>query len=148
LRKERERVYANPVHYAHVLLSDLAGGFPVSLQLSCATYTTSRQFGHIPPLPKVPVIDPMAVLSPEGNLILTIVHRCATSGPIDLTVRLDGFKASEVEAVALIGETWYDRNTRDNPTKIVPRKVPASLKDGNTLNITLQPFSLTKLVLR
>jgi alpha-N-arabinofuranosidase len=148
LRKERERVYANPVHYAHVLLSDLAGGFPVSLQLSCATYTTSRQFGHIPPLPRVPVIDPMAVLSPEGNLILTIVHRCATSGPIDLTVRLDGFKASEVEAVALIGETWYDRNTRDNPTKIVPRKVPASLKDGNTLNITLQPFSLTKLVLR
>ncbi|MFA0783382.1 alpha-L-arabinofuranosidase C-terminal domain-containing protein [Fervidibacter sacchari] len=148
LRKERERVYANPVHYAHVLLSDLAGGVPVGMQLSCATYSTNRQFGHIPPLPKVPVIDPMAVLSPKGSLILTIVHRCATSGPIDLTVRLNGFKASEVEAVALVGENWYDRNTRDNPTKIVPRKVSASLKGGDIVNITLQPFSLTKLVLR
>jgi len=90
----------------------------------------------------------MAVLSPEGNLILTIVHRCATSGPINLTVRLNGFKASEVEAVALVGENWYDRNTRDNPTKIVPRKVSASLKVGDIVDITLQPFSLTKLVLR
>ena len=148
LRKERERVYANPVHYAHVLLSDLAGGVPVGEQLSCATYSTNRRFGHIPPLTKVPVIDPMAVLSPEGNLILTIVHRCATSGPINLTVRLNGFKASEVEAVALVGENWYDRNTRDNPTKIVPRKVSASLKVGDIVDITLQPFSLTKLVLR
>jgi len=148
LRKERERVYANPVHYAHVLLSDLAGGAPVGVRLSCATYSTSRRFGHIPPLTKVPVIDPMAVLSPEGNLILTIVHRCATSGLIDLTVRLNGFKASEVEAVALVGENWYDRNTRDNPTKIVPRKVSASLKVGDIVDITLQPFSLTKLVLR
>jgi len=148
LRKERERVYANPVHYAHVLLSDLAGGVPVGEQLSCATYSTSRRFGHIPPLPKVPVIDPMAVLSTKGSLILTIVHRCATSGPIDLTVRLNGFKASEVEAVALVGENWYDRNTRDNPTKIVPRKVSASLKGSDIVNITLQPFSLTKLVLR
>ncbi len=148
LRKERERVYANPVHYAHVLLRDLAGCVPVGIQLACATYSTARGFGHIPPLQKVPILDPMAVLSPDGELILTIIHRCATSGPVDLTVQLKGFEANEVEVTTLAGETWYDRNTRDNPTKVIPQKSSASLKDSNTVHLTLQPFSLTKLRLR
>lgn len=148
LRKERERVYANPVHYAHVLLRELAGGTPLGLQLACATYSTGRSFGHIPPLPKVPVLDPMAVLSPDGELILTVVHRCATSGPVELTVQLEGFEAKEVEVTTLEGETWYDRNTRDNPNKVVPRKSSAQLKSGNTIQITLRPFSLTKMKVR
>lgn len=148
LRKERERVYANPVHYAHVLLRDLAGCTPVGLQLACATYSTGRGFGHIPPLQKVPILDPMAVLSPDGELFLTVIHRCATSGPVDLTVHLKGFNAKEIEVVTLVGETWYDRNTRDNPNKVVPQRASAFLKDGNTIHLTLQPFSLTKLRLR
>lgn len=148
LRKERERVYANPVHYAHVLLSDLAGGTPVGLQLSCSTYNTNRPFGHIPPLSRVPVLDPMAVLTQSGELILTVVHRCATSGPIDLTVQLKGFRAREVEVTTLAGETWYDRNTRDNPTKVVPQKSSSVIENGHILQLNLPPFSLTKLRLR
>ncbi|MCS7263886.1 MAG: alpha-N-arabinofuranosidase [Armatimonadetes bacterium] len=148
LRKERERVYANPVHYAHVLLKDLAGGTPLGLQLACATYSTNRGFGHIPPLQKVPILDPMAVLSPDGELILTVIHRCATTGTVDLTVQLKGFEAKEVEAKSLVGETWYDRNTRDKPTKVTPKKSPSSLKGSNNVHLVLQPFSLTKLKLR
>ncbi len=146
LRKERERVYANPVHYAHAMMMELAGAIPVSVQLACATYETTRPFGHIPPLQKVPFVDPVAVLTPEGNLLITLVHRCATNGPLEMLLRWRGGVAArnEAEVVTLAGETWFDRNTREQPMKIVPRISTAPIEEGTTLRLTLPPFSLTK----
>ncbi len=146
LRKERERVYANPVHYAHAMLRDLAGGTPVGIHIISATYETGRAFGHIPPLQRVPYLDPLAVLTPDGDLILTVVHRCATSGPLEVAVKLEGatFAQKEAEVVSMVGESWFDRNTRDNPTKVVPRSSTVPVAEQKVLTLILPPFSLTK----
>ncbi|MFH1569212.1 MAG: alpha-N-arabinofuranosidase, partial [Gemmatimonadota bacterium] len=48
LRKQRERVWANPVHWAHALTGALGGGTPVAVELGCGTYSTTGTYGHIP----------------------------------------------------------------------------------------------------
>jgi len=149
LRKERERVYANPVHYAHALGYAVAGGTPVAVKLACATFATQHAFAHIPPLHDVPVVDAMAVISEAGDLVLVLVHRSGDSGPIELAIDLDGFCAhKQAEKVTLAGETWFDRNTRETPEKIIPRRTQITLGAETQLAITLPPFSITQVVLK
>ncbi|MCJ7549347.1 MAG: alpha-N-arabinofuranosidase, partial [Anaerolineae bacterium] len=149
LRKERERVYANPVHYAHALGHAVAGGTPVAVRLACATFSTPHAFAHIPPLHEVPVIDAMAVISETGNLVLTLVHRGGDCGPLELTIDLDGFRAQKrAELVTLAGETWFDRNTREAPDKITPRRTQITLGAETQLVLTLPPFSITQIMLK
>ena len=70
LRKERERVYACPVHHAHAMGSALGGGTPVSVRLACDTFSTENSFAHIPSMSDVPVVDATAVLTPCGDLVV------------------------------------------------------------------------------
>ncbi|MGC9347555.1 MAG: alpha-L-arabinofuranosidase C-terminal domain-containing protein [Anaerolineae bacterium] len=148
LRKEREVVYANPVHYAHVLGHALAGATPVAVQLSCDTFSTQHTFGHIPPLSEVPIIDAMAALSKNGDLILTLVHRAGDVGPVGVAVSLEGFAASdEVGVITLRGKTWHDRNTLDEPDRVGPQKSQIELTAPDRLDITLPPFSVTQVKL-
>ena len=144
LRKERERVYPNPIHYGHTMGAALAGGAPVPIRLVCETFSTEHNFGHIPPLENIPVLDAMAVISPNDDLVLMIVHRGATFGAIELTVNLEGFPAqNEAMVVTLKGESWHDRNTLENPDNITPRRSRADVLNGNLLKLTVLPFSLT-----
>ena len=149
LRKERERVYANPVHYAHALGSVLAGGTPVAVRLACETFSTQRAFGHIPRLSEVPVLDAMAVLSTAGDLVLMLIHRGADCGSIELDVALEGYRAQDrAETTTLAEETWYGRNTRSAPENVTPRHAQVEVSAGNRLALTLPPFSLTRVVLK
>jgi alpha-N-arabinofuranosidase len=149
LRKERERVYANPVHYAHALGSMLAEGTPVAVRLSCETFSTHRSFSHIPPLADVPVLDAMAVLSTANELVLMLVHRGAQCGSIELEITLQGYQAqSQADIATLAGETWYDRNTPSDPVKITPQHAKAKVSAGSRLSLTLAPYSLTRVILR
>jgi alpha-L-arabinofuranosidase len=149
LRKERERLYANPVHYAHSLGSALAGGTPVAVRLSCETFSTRRCFGHIPPLNQVPVVDAMAVLSTTYDLVLMLIHRSAECGSIELDIALEGYRAqNQADIATLAGETWYDGNTLSEPAKITPRYARINVSDGNRLSLTLAPYSLTRLTLK
>jgi alpha-N-arabinofuranosidase len=144
LRKERERVYPNPIHYGHMMGAAMADGTPVAIRLDGETFSTEHNFGHIPPLKNIPVLDAMAVVSPNDELVLMLVHRGATYGAIELTVNLEGFMAqNEALVVTLKGETWHDRNTLENPDKITPRHSRAGVLNGNILKLTVLPFALT-----
>lgn len=148
LRKARERVWANPVHYAHVMGSDLIGGTPVAVTLACGTFSTRQAFGHIPPVEKVPNLDVMAVVSKdEQSLILMIVHRSAAAGPIDLAIDLGGFAAQpQATVLTLAGEGPADQNTLQEPQKVSPRSSSALLRAGRIF-LTLPPYSLTQVTL-
>jgi alpha-N-arabinofuranosidase len=144
LRKEQEIVYANPVHYAHALGHALANAVPVAVQVSCDTFSTRRAFGHIPPLDGIPVLDAMAAVSEDGDLILTLVHRSGEAGPIDVEISLEGFASDDqAQVTTLKGRTWHDRNTLEASERIVPRRTEIELAAPDRLDITLQPFSLT-----
>jgi len=149
LRKERERVYANPVHYAHALGQANVGGTPVAVRLTCGTLSTSHTFAHIPPMENIPVIDAMAVVATSGDLVITLIHRGAEVGPVELTINLEGFQAQhEAEIITLAGETWYDRNTRETPEKVSPQHSQVTLGSGQQLSLALAPFSITRLTLK
>lgn len=154
LRKERERVYANPVHYAHALGHALAGGTPIAVRLTCETFSTTHAFAHIPPQTNIPDIDAIAVLTAtdvagSDSLVLSLVHRGADCGPIDLTIALEDFQAQgQAEVVTLVGETWYDRNTREAPEKVVPQCSSLDLATERSLNLVLAPYSIVQVKLR
>ena len=148
LRKERERVYANPVHYAHALGNAIVGGAPVVARLTCGSLSTSHSFAHIPPMENIPVVDAMAVVAASGDLVVTLVHRGADCGPIGLTFDLEGFQAQpRADVVTLAGDTWYDRNTREDPENIDLRHTQVELGSEQQLSLTLAPFSITQITL-
>lgn len=146
LRKAKEKVWANPVHYAHVMGADLAGGAPVGVKLACGTFLTGREFGHLPPVDGAPDVDAVAVLSgDEESLILMLVHRSAGAGPIELAADLGGFPAgSQAEVLTLSGVTLDDENTFEQPDRIAPRRSSAKIDKG-VVGLTLPPYSLTRI---
>jgi alpha-L-arabinofuranosidase len=148
LRKQRERVFANPVHYAHALGHALVGATPVAVHVASETFSTEHTFVHIPPMHEVPVVDAMAVVSDAGRLILTLVHRGGNCGPLDLAIDLEGFRAQgQAEVITLAGETWYDKNTLETPEKVVPHHSEVSLTGENMLSLVLPPYSVTQITL-
>ena len=145
LRKARQRVWANPVHCAHVMGAALAGGTPLGVRLACGTFSTSREFGHLPVVEGAPDLDAMAVVAADGqSLYLMLVHRAARSGPIDLDVDLGGLAAAgPAEVLTLAGASLDDENTFEQPERIIPQPSAAAVKNGS-LRLTLAPWSLTR----
>lgn len=146
LRKTRERVWANPVHYAHQLAAAMSGGTPVQVKVACDTYATTRSFGHIPAHSNVPVLDAVAAISADGSqLIVMLMNRSATGSAIDLAV-VPGHLAvgPQVDVVLLAGDTMYDRNTPAEPERIVPRASTVSMQEGQ-VRLPVSPFSLVRL---
>jgi len=150
LRKARERVYANPVHYAHSLGAAFFNAVPVKVKLSSGVYSTANRYGSIPPLKDVPVLDAMAALADRGGaLVLMLVHRGAAPGPVALDLELQGFKAvAEAEVITLADSAPYGQNTEAEPERIKPRVTAAKVDEGRKLGLTLPPYSLTRVVLR
>ena len=147
LRKTNERVYANPVHYAHAMSAALFNGSPIPVALTSGAYSTHEAFGQIPPMSQVPSVDAMAVLNESrDSVVVMLVHRCATSGPIQLSVELKNVECADgAEVLMLADELPHGQNTAAQPQRIVPRASTAKVQD-NRVVITLQPYSLTRLV--
>ncbi|MFH1570431.1 MAG: alpha-L-arabinofuranosidase C-terminal domain-containing protein, partial [Gemmatimonadota bacterium] len=149
LRKQRERVWANPVHWAHALTGGLSGGAPLPVELACEIFSTSGTYGHIPPMAEVPVLDAMAVRTPGGEVVITLVHRGAACGEVALDLEVAGFEAAaEAEVATLAAATWHERNTLEAPDRVAPVASRAAMTDGRRLHLAVAPFSLTRLTLR
>lgn len=146
LRKARERVWADPVHHAHALGAALHNAVPLGGSLSCAAFSTQTEFVGLPILTDVPVLDAVAALSADGNsLVVMIVHRSASAGPIVLTLDAGTGAAASAEVITLAGETMWAQNTREHPDQVAPRASQLSLEGGRG-EITLPPYSLTRLI--
>jgi len=149
LRKHLQRVWANPVHYAHVMGVEMAGATPVKVSLTCGTFSTGREFGHLPVVEAAPDLDALAVVDEnDGALTLMIVHRSGQAGPVAVTVDLAGFvQAGQAEVVTLAGETLSDENTYEQPDRIVPVTSTAAV-EGGKVALTVAPYSLTRVRVR
>ena len=104
LRKEQERIYANPIHHGHAMGMEPARGTLVAVQLAYQTFSTRHTFGDTPPLADIPAFDAMVAISPSGKLVM-LVHRSADGGSIELAVDLKGSAAqNNAEIVSLVGK--------------------------------------------
>jgi len=146
LRKERERVYANPCYYAQSAFAALAGATPVAVEVKSPTERAPRVIGdlkNVVPPPEYPAIDAVAALDAGGSLLISVVHR-GTAGPIELAVELDGFKpAATAEVRSLSADVPWAANSLEKPEAVKPAVSQIGVQAGK-LVLTIKPYTVLR----
>lgn len=153
LRKERERVYANPCHYGRTMFGRLCGATPLAINIT-ATYSNPplvlKDLASLEdPLP-TPEIDAVAALSEDGkHILISLVYR-GTDGPREIEVKLARSKGQdpaleEIWAGATVTELSADvpwaKNDLESPEHIVPVSRSSEMShDGITVKVA--PFTV------
>lgn len=146
LRKEHESVYANPCHYAQSAFADLAGATAVRTEVEAPTEAAPLVMPSLHNATSgetFKTVDAVAALTPEGNLLLSIVYR-GTSGPARLAVEIRDFAAAPLVAVhTLSGPAPWAANSLQNPDLIKPVDTVVEAHNGR-LTIDLKPYSVLR----
>jgi alpha-N-arabinofuranosidase len=144
LRKERERVYANPCHYAQAIFAAFSDATPVKVELSCSAKEAPIV---LPDLKNVAskwtykIIDSIAALAPDGSLLISIVHK-GTDESIDLEIIIKDFEVDkEVEIQTLVSDKPWLGNSLENPERIIPKETVSLIKNGK-MNLSIKPYSV------
>ena len=119
--------------FAHT--SRLAHGEVLQLALDCPTYATEK-YGD------VPVLDATATWDDSsGRLSIFAVNR-GTSEPLDVVLTTGQMGGMEVaEAMVLSESDPYAVNTADDPDRVRPRPLDATLGEDGALRFTLPPVA-------
>jgi len=147
LRKERERVYANPCHWAQAGFAEFAGARPVALEAASPKETAPRV---LPPMKDAApqcsfeMIDALAALAPDGALLVSIVHR-GSRGPVRVAVQLDGFAAGpKAELRLLTADVPWAANSLQSPEAVRPVDSAVEVRDGKA-TLELKPYTWARL---
>jgi alpha-N-arabinofuranosidase len=147
LRKERERVYANPCYYAQATFAELAGATPVEVDLESPAEEAPLVLPDLKNAAsecRYRAIDALAALRADGDLVLSIVHR-GTAGPIRLSVDVEDFKAApRAEIRTLSADVPWAANTLEHPETIKPRDSTVEVRE-NKLTLQVQPFTVMRI---
>ena len=146
LRKEHERVYANPCHYAQAMFAAFAGATPVAIQLTSPREQAPLvlpELKHAVTSAAFSAIDALAAKTREGHLLMSIVHRGSTS-PIHLTIWLEDFKAADsAELRTLTASVPWAANSLASPQAIEPMDSTA-LVQNNAIELDLPPYTVMR----
>ena len=146
LRKENERVYANPCHYAQAAFAAFADATPVEVTLTADRESAPRVLPELKNAVgscEYGVIDAVAAAAVNGNLLISLVHR-GTAGPVDLSVAIDGFvPKGPAQIRTLSAEVPWAANTLKSPENVVPKDSSIEMRDGK-LRLRLERFSVTR----
>ncbi len=146
LRKDRERVYANPCHYAQTAFAAFAGATPVSLEISAAKENAPLVLPELrnvrPQGATFSTVDALAAIATDGSLLLSLVHRGA--GPVKIALDVQDYNAREsAEVLTLTANVPWAVNSAENPEAV--RTVPAKLSvTNNKAELELQPYSFAR----
>ncbi len=146
LRKERERVYANPCHYAQSLFAELAGATPVPVEIQSARQKAPRVLPELRSAVsevEFSLVDAFGAIAADGGLLLSVVHR-GTADPLRLTIQLEDFDvAGQAEIVRLTGATPWAGNSIQHPDAVVPAKSSEPI-NGRALALDVRPYTLLR----
>ena len=144
LRKERERVYANPCHYAQGAFAALAGAIPVGVNLDCPVERAPLvlpELRNATQEQRFKVVDAVAAVASEGDLLISVVHRAGQEST-RLQVKIEGSVASGTARVrTLTAEFPWDANTLASPKTIAPTDSELEVRAGQ-LTLELKPYSV------
>jgi alpha-N-arabinofuranosidase len=147
LRKSRERVYANPCHYAQAMFSSFADAVPVRTELSCPAQKAPMV---LPDLKNVASewtyksVDALAAIASDGSLLISVVYK-GTDDAVDLDIILKDFKsAKKVEIQTLSADVPWAGNTLEDPRAITPVNTVGRIKKGK-LSITVKPYTVLRM---
>ncbi|MHB9046578.1 MAG: alpha-L-arabinofuranosidase C-terminal domain-containing protein [Pirellulales bacterium] len=146
LRKERERVYANPCYFAQSSFAALAGATPVAVELHAPQVAAPMVLPDLKSATKecsYGAVDALAAVGTDQSLWISLVHR-GTAGPIRLEIAIEDFKAAErVELWTLSAEVPWAANSYEHPERIRPVESSASLRDAK-LTVELKPYTVAR----
>jgi len=144
LRKSRERVFANPCHYAQAMFADFAEAVPVAIKLEAPEEEAPLVLGDLRNVSRpctYKAVDAIAALDADGNLLISIVHR-GTSEPVKLDITLNGFAPDPVAVMkTLVADVPWKANTPEDPQAIEPTSV--AVTPNRWRSLTLPPYSFT-----
>lgn len=145
VQKKRERTWPDPAQYGHQLLSSLANGTPIGVDVKCPAVQTSTSFGGIEAIDSLPVLDVMAV-SRDDDTVITIVNRRSDSQSISVDIDVSPVHhADSAELTVLSGDSMHSENTRQSPEEVSLSRNTADDLDG-VLALDIQPYSLVRVV--
>ncbi len=147
LRKQRERVYANPCHYLQAAMADLAEATPVEVRVESPDEVAPRVLPDLKaatPECRFAAIDPLAAIDSQGTLWLSIVHR-GSQGPIDVTVEIEGANlSSAAELRTLSADVPWAANSLEAPERVHTVDSSVEVHDGR-LTLRLEPYTWVRL---
>jgi len=143
LRKERQRVYANPCHYAQAGFAEFAGARPVAVEVTSPKEDAPLvlpDLKNATAKSSFEAIDALAALAGDGSLLLSIVHRGSARG-VRVGVEIEGFAAaSKAQLLVLSADVPWAANTLQSPEAVRPKDAQAEIRQGK-LSLELQPFT-------
>ncbi|HNS20864.1 MAG TPA: alpha-L-arabinofuranosidase C-terminal domain-containing protein [Sedimentisphaerales bacterium] len=143
LRKSRERVYANPCHYAQSMFAALGEAAPVRTEPTCSSEKSPRVLPELRSAEKewtYRTLDVLAARANDGSLLLSIVHK-GTQTPAVLEITLnDVDSARNAEIRTLVADVPWAVNAMEAPEAIKPIASTREFADGR-LSLPLPPYS-------
>ena len=150
LRKQRERVYANPCHHAQAAFAAFAGATPVAVTLETPMERAPRVLPDLASTAKdakevaFGAVDALAALAADGSLLVSLVHR-GTSGPIRVAIELRDFApAARADVRTLAADAPWSANSLDAPEAVKPVDSTAEVR-GARVEVDLKPYTVTRL---
>jgi alpha-N-arabinofuranosidase len=147
LRKERERVYANPCHYAQAAFGAFAGATPVAVELETAMERAPRvlpQLRNAAADAPFGAADALAAVAPDGSLLVSVVHRGAAR-PVRLIVELKDFRpAATAEVHTLTADVPWAVNSLNAPQAVKPVVSTVRVRDGQ-MQLDVPPYTVLRI---
>lgn len=144
LRKTRERVFANPCHYAQSMFAAFAEAVPVRTELTCSARKAPLVLADLRNVTKdwtYKTLDTLAARASNGDLLLSVVQK--GTEPVQLDIALKDFEpAEQAQLQTLVADVPWAQNTLETPKAIAPvmSTIPLS---GAELTVKLPPYSYT-----
>ena len=144
LRKERERVYANPCHLAQTAFAEFAGATPVAAQFTGPSNSAPLvlpELRNVTQAETFPIVDALAAATPSGDLLLSIVHRDAKSST-RLQCSIQGLQTPRKARVRILtGEAPWQANSLSQPEAVRWADSEVDVREGRFI-LDLPPFAL------
>jgi alpha-N-arabinofuranosidase len=150
LRKEHERVYANPCYYAQAIFAELAGATPVAVEVEAPGQQAPRVLPGLKDASShesYPVLDALAAATADGDLLISLVHR-GTAGSLRVVVILDGCAAGgPAEVRTLAADVPWAANSLESPQAVRPVDSTVAVRDGK-LVLEVRSYSVLRVRIR
>jgi alpha-N-arabinofuranosidase len=147
LRKERERVWANPCYYAQAAFADFGGAIPVPVEIEAPTEHAPMV---LPDLTNAvhdvsfAAVDALAAVATDGSLLLSIVNRSNAQTPLRVGIELEGFSpANKAQTWTLAANAPWEGNSLEHPDAIRPVDSIMDVQGGK-LELELRPYSVVR----
>jgi alpha-N-arabinofuranosidase len=151
LRKEFERVYAQPCYYAQAAFADFQNAMPLAVEVGDAPMEHVPAI--LPDLTSAGVgpdlaygrISAVAARTAGGALLLSIVDRGTGSAPLRMNISLEGFAATpEAQAWSLSADVPWAVNTYESPRAVEPVIKTLPVVYGKAATLEGRPYTVLR----